>query len=686
MRFRVMEKRPRAAATTIPPQAVYNYVPDWRPWQLSPYLLIPLTLMAAGLAAALEVLTQISNRAYDDSDLRTAWLDWYCEGRQRSSCLPESDITGFSLSDMTFENISSSKTGILAFPQPNSPSAVSTFTWLFTWLHFPMVSAVLYAVVWQVVDDEVKRIEPFYQSSRPGGAKGNRTIFASYISIPPILAPLQALRWRQTAVFLSSITYVLVGFVTPILQSQIFQLQPQMVQVGYFPRFSHRFEPLTQDGWKFSRQAGDGPIIARFSDEMDTADRLSEAQNQGVVRVMVHLDPTFARAQEAVLWAATVSGLLLFWVTMRRRSGMVNDTKGLGALASLASGAGPEFLHRVSTMAGLGGPDAEDVLKDTVVYLACGDDGGRENGDAIGPSTYYGFRFGSCPSGQPSSGMWRALAALVTAPKTFGASVLRWALGSSGAHYKVLHYSLILSIVGNLVLIIMIMAIGGTKKSPTSAYEVFEMAVRSTAGNSVTTTAVELIVVSVVKTLWVVVEAQTTALSPYRALHTHACKAWPLLERDYAAIVPGARTFYAFKDGQLLLGCVTAISLMLEVGLVCFGITYSMSQGRAYNTDAMWILHWISFTICVAIILFIFATSHIWLTGFPHMERNPDTIAGNLSYMCRSTRLLKDVRRLIFMTRREREAHLRGIKGLYAMEKLQSGAVRLERRTDMGQG
>ena len=272
----------KAAAASHPPG-------NWRPWQLSPYLLIPLTFISAGLAATLEALAQISNRPYSHSNLQTAWLDWYCDGQPRSSCAVEleSSTPNLSLSGTTsFANISISKAGILTFLQPNSLPASSTFAWLY----FPILIAVLYAILWQLVDDEVKRIEPFHQASRPGGATGDRTLFASYISIQPVLAPLQALRWRQTAVFLSSITYVLVGFVTPILQSQIFQLQPQMVQVGYFPRFSDRFEPLTREGWQQERRSGDGEVIARFSSELDGM-KLSEAQSEGVARIVVHVDP-----------------------------------------------------------------------------------------------------------------------------------------------------------------------------------------------------------------------------------------------------------------------------------------------------------------------------------------------------------------------------------------------------------
>jgi len=728
-----MDNRPRADATPIHPRDACQPSPNWRPWQLSPFLLVPLILISAGLATSLEALTQIGNEPYNDSELRAAWLGWYCGGD--TNCISDPGIAGFSTSDMTFENTSDSKRGILRFLQPNTLPASSTFAWLY----FPTLIAVVYAICWQVVDDEVKRIEPFYQASRAeGGAKGDRTIFASYISIPPVLAPLQALRWRQTAVFLSSLTYVLVGFVTPILQSQIFQLQPQTVQVGYFPQFSDRFEPLTRGGFDFEPDRNDGPIIARFSDELGST-RLADLQSAGDVRIAVYVDPAFARAQEAILWAAALSGSLLLWVTMRRRSGMMSDTRGLAALASLAN-TDPDFLERIATMAG-GGPEvseAEDVLRETVVHL---DYAGRDDEDRVllgetgrlqdwiaattaateeregdgalwleprpgsiggyrwartlwgGLTTWgtqhvsHGFRFGPWPTEQRSDRTSKAAAWLVTAPKALGAAVLRWALGSSGAHYQVLHYSLSLSTLGNIILIILILTKGGTEKSLTSAEVAFSNTVKSTAGNnSIVFATIELLIVAIIKTLWVVVEEQTIALAPYRSLHVRPRKAWPLLGRDYAAVVPGARTFYAFKDGQLLLGCVTAISFLLEVGLVCFGITASMSQGTAYNADAIWIIHWIAFTVCILIILFIAATSRIWITGFPYMERNPDTIAAKLSYVCTSTRLLEDVRPVSLLTPKQREAHLRGIQGQYAVVQVRPGVVGLERVSDRTRG
>ncbi|RYP69348.1 hypothetical protein DL771_006158 [Monosporascus sp. 5C6A] len=672
-----MEKRLRVSvnaanapdAISIPPQNAYNK-PNWRPWQLSPFFLVPLIFTSAALAVTLEVLAQISNETYRNEDLQTEWLNWYCEGQRRdsnSSCIP--NIPGLSVSELTFENISDSKTGILAFLRPDALSSASTFAWLY----LPTLLAVFYALFWQVVDDEVKRIEPFYQASRPTGARGDRTIFASYISIPPILAPVQALRWRQVAVFLSSITYVLVGFVTPILQSQIFQLQSQMIQVGYFPRFIDRFEPLTRQGFTFEHQADDSPIMGRFTDEIANFADLAELQNEGIPRIVVHVDPTFARAQEAILWAATLSGSLLLWVTMRRQSGLRNDIKGLAALASVAS-AHPAFLDGIAAMvAGGGSEEAEDVLKQTVVHLGWGQDNAQG-------STFYGLWFRPWPTehSKPMS-TWTAL---LEVPKKFGVLLQRRVLGSSsGTHHQILRYSIGLSQLGNLLLIVLILVIGGTEKPLNTPEDAFRQTIRSAnRNNGIVLAAIDLITVSIIKTLWVVVEEQTTVLTPYRSLHTHGPqKAWPLLERDYAAIVPGLRTFRAFQDGQFLLGCVTSISLLLEVCLFCFGITASMSQGTAYNADAIWTVHWIAFTVCVTSIVFIAATNRIWLSGFPYLERNPDTIAAKLTYVCRSTRLLEDVRPAAVMTEEERKAHLRGIKGRYALGQVQDGVLGVER-------
>ncbi|KXX78334.1 hypothetical protein MMYC01_205452 [Madurella mycetomatis] len=438
-----------------------------------------------------------------------------------------------------------------------------------------------------------------------------------------------------------------------------------MIQVGYFPRLSDRFEPLTKQGFAFEHQDDDSPIMGRFTDEMASFVDLAELQNEGIPRIMVYVDPTFARAQEAILWAATISGPLLLWVTMRRQSGLRSDMKGLTALASVAS-AHPAFLDGIAAMVTNGeSEEVERVLKKTFVHLGWGQVNMQGNPDP--------------PEHTKPMPTWTAW---LEVPKKLGAMLQKLALGSSaGTHYQILRYSIGLSQPGNLVLIILILIIGGTEKPLNNPGGSFRETVQSAnQTNGILLAALELVVVSIVKTLWVVAEEQTIVLTPYRSLHTHGPrKAWPLLGRDYAAIVPGLRTFRAFQDGQFLLGCVASISLLLEVCLFCFAITASMSQGTAYNSDTIWTVHWISFTICAINFIFIAATNRIWLSRYPYLERNPDTIAAKLTYVCRSTRLLEDLRPAAFMTEEERKVHLQGIKGKYALGQVQDGILGVER-------
>ncbi|KAK4139062.1 uncharacterized protein C8A04DRAFT_33480 [Dichotomopilus funicola] len=620
--------------------------PAWKPWQLSPYFLTPLILTSAALAATLEALIQLSNRTYSEQTLRTAWLSWYCASPTPSqTCLSTLPFTTFP----PFEPPPAAKTGFLTIAPTTTLSPATTFAWLY----LPTLLAVLYALLWQLVDDEVKRIEPFYQASLPGGARASQTVFASYISIPPVLVPLQAVRWRQWAVLLSSVVYVLVGFVTPVLQTQMFQLQGQVVQVGYEEE-DGGWEVLGREGFRWEPRGGDGPVVGRF---------MEEAEGDGVVRTVVYADPVFARAQEGVLWAATGLGVWLLWVTMRRQTGLRNDTKGLAALVSLAA-AQPGFLEGIATtVVGEGAKDAEEVLKGTVVHLGGGGGTGGEGGSS------YGLCFAP-PSGppRPRNGFLRGL-------KKAAKLLVRCVFCGPITHHRVLRSAVGLTTIGNLFLVVFILLTGGTEKPSSSIDEAFQKTLQASSqtSDSMILAFTELFVAAIVKTLWVVAEAQTTVLTPYRSLHTQPRKAWPLLERDYTAIVPGLRTVRAFQDGQHFLGCVTTISLLLEIGLLCFGITTSMSQGTAYNADAIWVVHWIAFTVCGIIIMFVAVTNRIWLSKFPYMENNPDTIVGKLGYVCKSPGLVEDVRPVVVMTDEERRVYLKSLEGLYAFGVLQDG-------------
>ncbi|KAI9868228.1 MAG: hypothetical protein M1813_006973 [Trichoglossum hirsutum] len=624
--------------STANPSSLPTY--NWKPWQLSPTFLIPLIVIAAGLAATLEALAQLGNKPYEASQARSELLHWYCNGS--TNCLP-------SASDIPFYNVSESKKGLLTFVTPSSIPAFSTFLWLY----FPTIFAVLYAIFWQLVNDEVKRIEPFYQVSRAAGAPAASTIFAGYFSVPPFLVPLQALRWGQIAVFLSSFTYVMVGFVTPVLQSQLFQLQTQLFQVGYVDPYSRRFEAFNRDGSGYLQKNADGPIIGVFLDDLahiiwrDMADLL----NQGVMRNVVYVDPLFARIQEAVLLAAVVSGSLLVWVTLSRPTGLQNSTKGLAAIASLAT-AHKEFLEDISGLVeSQPEDDKERELGGKIVHL-----GWR--------SATHGSQYGLWFDPAANTGKHIKKRQWSRGFKSLMARLVRLFVGNYPRHYLLLYAVLRLSVIGNLFFIAMILVTGGTEKESSTQDKALEVTIRGSRSDIVSS-VITLTIAAAVKTLWVVVEEQTTTLAPFRSLHREPRKAWPLLAREYASISPILRTFRAFQDRQYILGLVTTISLLLELGLICFGITASMTQGQAYNADGIWIVHWIAFTVSIAIIVFVAATIQVLFGGFPYLKRNPDTIGARLSYVCRSARLLEDVRPVSTMSDSEREAYLQQLSGLY---------------------
>lgn len=622
------DKMAQPDSQLVPSPAGYN----WKPWQLSPYFLVPLITTAVMLFATLEALVQVGNPPLEASTLTSQWLEWYCgDGSIDCPDLP---------TDMPFYNISDSQKGLADFLMPDELPKAATFVWLY----FPTILAVVYGIVWQMVDDEVKRIEPFRQAQRPGGAPASSSIFASYISIPPFLVPLQAVRWRQTAVFLSSMTYVLVGFVTPILQSQMFQIQNQVVQVGYYGS-ADGFEPLTRDGaWTLE----EGPIVGAFFDDVSDV-RLSEdlpsLTDDAVLRNVIYLDPTYTRAQEAILLLAAITGSLLLWTTISRQSGMRSSYTGLAAAASLAA-PHQDFLDELAVIA-----ESQDTheakehqvrLEKRTVHL------GWRHGD----SSHYGF--------------WFDPPATTETPQTSESTKRKrqlWSLLRIRPYFR-LRYAVLLSIIGNIYFMASILVRGGTEKEVSSRKGSFEKTINS--DYSIAIAAIDLIVVSVIKSLWVVVEEHMTELAAFRSLSYKPGKAFPLFSREYTSSPIFLRTWYAMKDKQASLAMVTIVSLLLELGLICFGITASMAQGQGFNNDSMWIVHWIAFT--VSMLVFFFAAFVLkWvIKGYAYLWRSPDTIGARLSYLCRSHLLLDDFRPVASMRDAEKERYMQQLGYSYA--------------------
>lgn len=171
-------------------------------------------------------------------------------------------------------------------------SAEELSTWeYFMFKYLPTVCAVSFGVLWQITDFEVKRLEAYYQLSKEGGALAAESINVDYITFFNFLRPIRALRYKHYAVATSSIATLMAVSLVPTLQSACIRLQPDRVERAKHP-----------DGEKH-----------------------------------IEIHPVFSRILTSTLILISVFGCILLWQLTRRRTGLINDVKGIAGIAAMAN-------------------------------------------------------------------------------------------------------------------------------------------------------------------------------------------------------------------------------------------------------------------------------------------------------------------------------------------------------------
>jgi hypothetical protein len=153
------------------------------------------------------------------------------------------------------------------------------------WQYVPTVIVVGVSILWELVDVTVRRLEPFYQMSRPNGANIQNSLSLDYITAFNYFVPFQMAKRRHWAVCLSSTVYLLSFGVLPVLTSIMWRIQWQ------------------DDG-------------------------------SGVVAVRM----VFVAGSLLVSMAAAILGLALWLLLHRRATGLFGDPAGIGGIASLITG------------------------------------------------------------------------------------------------------------------------------------------------------------------------------------------------------------------------------------------------------------------------------------------------------------------------------------------------------------
>ncbi|KAF1834095.1 hypothetical protein BDW02DRAFT_589154 [Decorospora gaudefroyi] len=108
--------------------------------------------------------------------------------------------------------------GIIFAATPEDISVVQSFAYLY----LPTILALVFSIFWNWIDLQVKRVEPYYQLSKLGGACAKDSLLLSYPFDFLPFVPLSAFRSRHWAVFWASTSVVAVTWGLVPLQAGIF--------------------------------------------------------------------------------------------------------------------------------------------------------------------------------------------------------------------------------------------------------------------------------------------------------------------------------------------------------------------------------------------------------------------------------------------------------------------------------
>jgi hypothetical protein len=154
----------------------------------------------------------------------------------------------------------------------------------------PTLLAVVYGVLWQFTDFEVRRLEAFHQLSKEGGAVAAESINIDYTTSVNFFRPFRALRKGHYAVAVSSVATIFAVSLIPTFAAAAVVLTPS------------RTERLANpDGYK-----------------------------------VLNFNAVWSRLLTSTLGVVAVLGCILFYILQSRKSGLMSDVRGIAGLASMA--------------------------------------------------------------------------------------------------------------------------------------------------------------------------------------------------------------------------------------------------------------------------------------------------------------------------------------------------------------
>ncbi|RFU31866.1 hypothetical protein B7463_g4457, partial [Scytalidium lignicola] len=459
-------------------------------------------------------------------------------------------------------------------------------TWdYFVFRYLPTMVAVSFGVLWQVTDFEVKRLEAYYQLSKEGGALAAESINVDYITYFTLLRPVLALRFRHYAVAISSIATLVAVSVVPTLLTASVILTP------------------------------------------DRATR----QNDPEGLKQIWIQAAFSRTLSVILIVIAILGCVLMWQLQRRRSGLVNDVKGIAGIAAMANRS-----HILMDFKDMDTATPEEIHQKLKKHRYVLQNSSIAPDDKVPLSKQEQNRYDQHKRGDNPHPLMLRL--------------------SAGIPY-------ILGMAAFLVLIPFILF---------------------TKANVVTDKAPWLLtaITILIKLAWSTLENDVRMMEPfYRLSLRHASP--KVLTLDYTAMAFGWTPIRAFINGHVLVGLVGLGSVLAEILTVCAatfggvaGIDFAHpnagpSDKNRSAIDAgeeTFLSFWVSFSLSIFILAYLCIVACIVYSRrrHPFLPRQPNTIASILAFIHQS-KMLYDFVGTEKMNNDEMVKRLVGIQKTYGL-------------------
>ncbi|KAI5842035.1 hypothetical protein BZA05DRAFT_208676 [Tricharina praecox] len=92
--------------------------------------------------------------------------------------------------------------------------------------YVPLLLAVVYGLIWAAIDHDVKRFEPYFQMSKPGGVTAEHSLLLEYPYTFAAIAPFIAFKKRHWEVLCSALMLVMIMYgVTPLMSAAITKME-----------------------------------------------------------------------------------------------------------------------------------------------------------------------------------------------------------------------------------------------------------------------------------------------------------------------------------------------------------------------------------------------------------------------------------------------------------------------------